>query len=282
MDFRAIRKPRGIQRAAQRLGYGKGRNLFWSWYEPRNFGDWIGPYLFLKMTGMAPQWVRPRRGVGRPFYITVGSVLRHVTVPDEAIVWGSGIISETDRFARPLETHAVRGPRTRKRMLDLGYECPEIYGDPAVVLPKYFCPQEAAPDYKVGIIPHYMDLSVVRDRVAEGVLLVDVTQAVEDVIRDIRRCEWSISSSLHGVIVSHAYGVPSVWVDSVTKLHGNGVKFSDYFEGAGLLGVEPSEVDLSASERDLAVTRDLATLPDLTRQRAELLASCPYMTGEMQ
>ncbi|MBY5973856.1 polysaccharide pyruvyl transferase family protein [Ferrimonas balearica] len=281
MDLSSAKKPRAIQRAFQRLGYGRDRNMFWSWYRPRNFGDWIGPYLFLKMTGLKPQWISPRRRNGLTYYMTVGSILRHLVIDDEAIVWGSGIISKGDQFARPFVTHAVRGPQTRARMHDLGYECPAVYGDPAVLLPNYFAAPEIEVKHRVGIIPHYFDLPAVQKLAARDVRVIDVTRPIEEVVSDILSCEWTISSSLHGIIVSHAYGVPSVWARSLVELHGDNVKFLDYLEGAGHDGVSASDVDFSASSKTLFAYRDFATRPDLEAQKASLLEACPFATEAM-
>jgi hypothetical protein len=80
------------------------------------------------------------------------------------------------------------------------------------------------------------------------------------------------SSSLHGVIVSHAFGVPSIWMASSKPLHGDGVKFDDYFAScnakakmrASLLDKPPSPAD-----------EDLATLPLHDELRSALIGSLP-------
>jgi polysaccharide pyruvyl transferase WcaK-like protein len=64
------------------------------------------------------------------------------------------------------------------------------------------------------------------------------TNSVENVIEEIYSCDTVISSSLHGIIVAHAYNIPAVWVKFSNNLFGDGIKFYDYFESVGLNNIE--------------------------------------------
>lgn len=59
-------------------------------------------------------------------------------------------------------------------------------------------------------------------------------------IKDIFSCEKTFSSSLHGLIVSHAYNIPCVWVEFLDKVIGNGFKFKDYLKSVNLDEYKPA------------------------------------------
>ncbi|MFN4762875.1 polysaccharide pyruvyl transferase family protein [Gillisia sp. Q332] len=212
--------------------------FYWSEIEfifkkKENYGDLLSKYLVEKISGKEVKWVHPKKQPwykwDKTNYVTIGSIIHHAS--KDSIVWGSGIIDK-EQLITNADFRAVRGPQTRKFLLELGYECPEVYGDPALLLLKFYYP-EVEKKYKVGIIPHYHDFkSVFEDYKNEPeILVIDLmTLDVEEVTREILSCEKTISSSLHGVIVSHAYGIPSVWVEFSDKIFGDGIKYRDYLE----------------------------------------------------
>lgn len=201
--------------------------------EPENYGDLMSKYLVEKIAVSATKWVQPKKMKWYQFnkknYLVIGSILAHAT--KHSIVWGSGIINKEANVA-PATFLAVRGPETRKRMIALGYNCPEVYGDPGLLMPRYYNPTiEKKAVY--GIIPHYVDYALVREwyKNDESVKVINLrTNDVEATTREIMACENIISSSLHGLIISHAYRIPAVWVQFSDKLYGDNIKFKDYFD----------------------------------------------------
>jgi len=248
------------------------RLLFWSWYEPRNFGDWIGPYLFEAITGLPPIFCPREKVANFGCMMTVGSILRHLTHNDCVAVWGSGIISLSDVFKRPKVVHAVRGPLTRQRFLALGYECPEVFGDPAILLPDFYQPERREPDIPFGFIPHFVDRHLFVDN--RNCRVIDPTLPIERVIDKIVTCRMTLSSSLHGLIVSHAFGIPAVWVRPVNQIDGDNAKFHDYLLSVGA-DTRPLAID-GLGEQALRAIERTATLPDHAALRESLRRSCPF------
>lgn len=201
--------------------------------DKENYGDFLSKYLVEKMTGMKVKWVHPKKQpwykLNKTNYLGAGSIIHHAT--KDSVVWGSGIIDRKQPVVNA-NFRAVRGPQTRKYLLNLGFDCPEVYGDPALLLPKYYQP-EVDKKYKLGIIPHYHDFQLVAEyyKNYSEIFVIDLmTLNVEEVTMEILRCEKTISSSLHGMIVSHAYNIPSIWVEFSNKIFGDGIKYRDYLE----------------------------------------------------
>jgi len=200
----------------------------------KNFGDWTTSYIYEKITQKKPIWNNLKNS-SDPTYFGSGSIMVLCKHWKNIVIWGSGIIDSKDTFQKPTKVLCVRGPLTRKRFLELGYDCPEIYGDISLLLPRFYQPKSSK-KYKVGIIPHFVDFDLCQKIFSDlkNVKIIDTCQDVEEVIDEIHECEMTISSSLHGIIVSHAYNIPSCWTKFSDNLAGDGVKFLDYYYSINL------------------------------------------------
>ena len=272
-----------IARLSARLGMAEGRNLYWFYRKADgvNFGDWIGPYLFEKMTGRKPYYVDPRSQVRGTYFSSCGSILGHIRQPDKAIVWGSGAIRPDITFTAPKKIYAVRGPLSRKICLDQGYACPPIYGDPGVLIPDYYKPSEILQTYPLGIVPHFKDLDIATRLFGgrDNVRVIDVRRGVEAVVDDIVSCECIVSSSLHGVIVAQAYGLPTAWAVISDKVIGGSFKFEDYFLGSGRSAAQSALIidtdNPQSTESLISAARSTARL-DLRPVADRLLDASPF------
>ena len=191
----------------------------------QNWGDSINLYLLEKISGKTPVVAPPTQ----QHILAVGSILRIAN--QNSIVWGSGFISSKGNIKyKPLKVCAVRGPLTRNLLLKKGIDTPEIYGDPALLMPRFYYPK-VAKKYKLGVIPHYRDIEhpLVQQLEQAGARILDITKNAEDFIDDLLECEHTISSSLHGLIASDSYGIPNQWITLKNELTGGAFKFQDYY-----------------------------------------------------
>lgn len=201
---------------------------------PNNFGDGINPMVYKFFT--------KRNIISKSIFDTdykdynskdtilgFGSILQYAHEND--IIFGSGILDlNRSMKVEPKQIISVRGPLTRNFLLEYNIDCPEVYGDTALLLPFIYFPK-VEKKYKLGIIPHYIDKYKISDyEFDDSVLIIDIqsSHVYEKFISELLSCECIISSSLHGVIVSDAYGIPS-YVCKLDKLDVNNVKFHDYY-----------------------------------------------------
>jgi len=263
--------------------------LFW-WNEVKiqgkqkeNYGDLLGPYLVEKISKKKTVWVNPSKfsiyNWFFPIYVTVGSILTHVN--RNCIVWGSGIISKQYPVKKATFL-AVRGPKTRCFLRNLGYEVPPIYGDPALLLPNYFNPK-VSKKYKYGIVPHYSDMKVVKKWFTnrDDICIIDmITNDIEAKTLEFLRCEKIISSSLHGIIIAHAYRIPAVWQKFSNNIFGDDIKYQDYIESVNIKYYQPKNKESQYSDKELEqLFKELPVLP--TKKVVEdlkvgLMEVCPF------
>lgn len=246
------------------------------WHAGSNWGDSVNPLLAGMLSG------RPvlNSELYCDCFMAVGSTLglanRHTRV------WGSGMISPDDLPREmPRSIHAVRGPLTRERLDAAKIPCPDIFGDPVLLLPRFYNPI-VEKRFKVGIIPHYADrkspwLDPLRAR--PEVAIIDVLGDLLYFVRMIKSCDVILSSSLHGLISADAYGVPSVWIKLSDDVQGGDFKFRDYYLSTGCDHEGPAVVTVSSSLSGIAGRARLSErLPDL----AALILSCPFLSDALR
>lgn len=169
-------------------------------------------------------------------YLCIGSIISWLTTPN-SIIWGSGVVYPEQKIsAKPKAVLAVRGPLSRNYLLKQGIECPEIYGDPALLFPWYYNPN-VTKSYKLGIIPHFRDKKLgILEKISmcKDIQIIDVQKLNKwtDFIDRINECECICSSSLHGIIVSDAYKIPNIWVEFIDGEQKR-FAFFDYFQSVG-------------------------------------------------
>lgn len=208
-------------------------------------------------------------------YTAIGSVLDNHSTPNTH-VWGSGFLNSKSKINVPPQViHAVRGPLTRKKFLDSGLACPEIYGDPALLYPSFYNPS-ILPDWELGLICHYSEknLPIVEElQKLKGVKTIDIELGLEDFVKELKSCRTIASSSLHGLIAADAYKRPSAWLKLSDAIHGDEMKYYDYFLSQGCK--EPSRLIASGSTTVTKIQQHLHDPFDKVDLDL-LLESCPF------
>ena len=180
-----------------------------------NLGDTLSPVICEWMLEKAA--IPHDKKIGRTRHLmALGSILGGDGFFD-ATVWGSGIKSFDQiaalgkrKYFQKLDIRCVRGPLTRQALQACGYKCPENYGDPAVLMPLIYNP-EIEKKHKIGAVLHFQhNLELPKDVKSINIRTDDYKQFIDELLS----CEKIISSSLHGIILAEAYGIPAVFLGS--------------------------------------------------------------------
>lgn len=246
-----------------------------------NWGDALNADLIRLISGKTPVHVKSvYNWKGAPVYNVIGSTLDSLSVR-HLEVWGSGFKRAEGLVRRkPQMVYAVRGPLTRKRLQELNVSCPEVFGDPAMLCPEFFPAASDRTRYPLGIIAHYVDaghpwLSQIQASNPD-VRIINIRDGIRAVIRDATECRVIASSSLHGLILADAYGIPSTWLRFSDKIVGGDFKFHDH-----LLSIDkpltPALRVLPATE--ISEVLGCATAPPTHFNADALWRACPFRKG---
>ncbi|WP_217697164.1 polysaccharide pyruvyl transferase family protein [Pseudocolwellia agarivorans] len=165
--------------------------------------------------------------------VAIGSVIH--LAKEDAVIWGSGVngkIPEHFHTYNSLEVRAVRGPYTREWLKDKkGIVSPEIYGDPALLLPSLTNGRfEATGTIEHVFVPNLNDMLTGVDLdLPEGTQVVSPMQSWHRVVEHILKARFVTASSLHGLVIAEAFGIPARYV-RLSKQE-NLFKYKDYYAG---------------------------------------------------
>lgn len=195
---------------------------YW-WDGHPNFGDALTPWL-LRAQGVVPILVPPARAQ----MVGVGSILEHLPPEFSGVVWGTGLIHDRPFRLPRARFLAVRGALTRER---LGLDGDVALGDAGLLTPTVIARPQVT--WELGVVPHsdHHDDPVLHRLLArhpDTMRFIDVRNGPDRVVREIASCAAVLSTSLHGLVVADAYGIPALWATLERDLMGFTFKFQDH------------------------------------------------------
>ena len=108
----------------------------------------------------------------------------------------------------------------------------------------------------------------------QGVKIIDICAGEKEFINELLEVENVISSSLHGLIMADAYGIPNARVNISNKLIGGHFKFKDYCLSVG------REIDLGFQLGKNTKLKEIEKLyfnKDMNFDGELLLSSSPWI-----
>ncbi|MCK7616249.1 polysaccharide pyruvyl transferase family protein [Roseibium sediminicola] len=216
-----------------------------------NFGDEIGPMVveaLCRKIGLDLEIV-PTVATKKSKLLAVGSVIHEAN--DGDVVWGVGVNSKHSRkLAKGTDImfNAVRGPLTRSILLNDGFDCPEIYGDPGLLFPMLFDKEiracrgrlERAAEALGTTMPETLVIPNLNDdrflpqlaqpKPDKSIMVLRPNLNPITIAAYISAAKYVISSSLHGLVFADVYRKSIVRMISQYEPE---FKYTDYYEGTG-------------------------------------------------
>ena len=189
------------------------------WYRGEgglNFGDALNPLLFRRLLHVTLEWTPPPEAE----IFAIGSNIELIPEGFTGTILGAGISRASTR--RDLSAARVLAVRGNLTAACCGLGAP-LYADLGLLAPELL-DRRPEPDIDHGFIRHFADNRRVKS------YSIDVISGPEHVLREAARCQRITSSSLHGLILADALGIPSRW--SPHRASG-AVKFEDYGSSYG-------------------------------------------------
>lgn len=282
-------------------------------YDYGNFGDLLSRYVIEKLSGKS---IVKYQEDNTYHLCAIGSILERNEICCNTVVWGSGFLSPQPQwkikltYIRQLLRKkvgkpyylAVRGTSSRDVLLKAGYECPDVYGDPALLMPLLYTPKTAIKKYNVGVVLHrkHKKLAKLFAKI-ESIKIIDIDRNydnLEEFIDEVCSCKTIVSSSLHGIVIANTYKIPSVRL--IIKGYPLGktdardlFKFGDYVSGlnANKYNIDAEEYVLNnisilpdkELEKDFLDEVDLnSSVPNYKINMTALVKAFPFLKEEYQ
>jgi len=204
-------------------------NAFWE-LRFSNSGDLITP-LLLKRYGFTPVHSYPNEAA----FFSCGSVMEKIPPDFSGFILGTGFMyRDSIRSFNKAKILALRGELTRDKI-----SAPKdtVLGDPGLLVSRFLAKRQKK-HFKLGIVPHFVDKKDERierfcQKYKRDVLLIDIQKHPLDVLLNVDKCEYILSSSLHGLVFADSLDIPNVWISLSDRVSGKGFKFYDYNSAIG-------------------------------------------------
>jgi hypothetical protein len=247
--------------------------LHW-WKAEPNFGDAINPLVVAHVSGRTVEHC----GARKADLFAIGSMMQVVKRTQKEprqngallAVWGTGLLNPVfgHDFLDNIEVALLRGPVTAA-LLKVQHK---RFGDPGLLIDQVL-PFSGTRSDRIGVVPHYTQIEdpALLDFVASdaALVLIDPRDDPAQVCFQIAACAHVFASSLHGLIVADAYGVPNTWI---TPEGQSWLKYLDYAASVGRRDMLAPSTPAQAKAR---TGRQIDYVEGIEAARAALLDSFP-------
>jgi pyruvyltransferase len=160
--------------------------------------------------------------------LAIGSIIQNANSGDT--IWGSGMNGKSigkNIDVEDLDIRMVRGPLTRDYLSSQNIKCPQKYGEPGLLLPNLFETNAKLNKKRdFSLVLNINDIKLYDDKD----YIIYPNRDFNDIIKKIRQSKMIISTSLHGIVVAEAFGIPARHLLSYSEPI---FKYRDYYLGTG-------------------------------------------------
>jgi len=223
-------------------------NAWWCECGPRyrNFGDKLTKLLIEHFTKHEVTLIS-RKDTSKLDMIGVGSILHVVKRGGfRGKIWTTGFMQPYHRgdFTN-CNVIAVRGKLTLSKIKCKNKE-KVIIGDGGLLCDQLY-PKNFEKQYVLGIIPHFIDSN--NEQInkfidsSSDIVKIDICDQPPKIVEAVKKCQYILSSSLHGVILADSLNIPNDWIQISNKVHGKGFKFRDHYSIFNINNKKPILID---------------------------------------
>jgi len=164
--------------------------------------------------------------------LLVGSIASVIKENDiiNGIGWKGNDLSEISEHIKNATVYGVRGPLTKQLFEKYGADLSKLkfeYDPGLLVKEVYNLDINNNTNKQTIFIPHYKDEKVYKGKYPKGIKLVSVDNYPKTLAKEIMKSKIVYTSSLHGIIFSHALNKPCVFV--APQSNEPIFKYEDYF-----------------------------------------------------
>jgi pyruvyltransferase len=201
------------------------------WTKVKNFGDLLSPLLVKRFCHLDSTLSTPEDSE----LVMTGSILEHLPHDYKGVIAGCGKLHRHSKLhLKHAKILGVRGHLSAH-----GLHGNHVIGDPGLLA------DELVPvvdkQYNLGIVPHWTDNELEHNPIflKFNPLIIRAYGDPQDVITQISKCKKIVSSSLHGIILADALGIPRrIELPPRTVSHphieGDTFKWEDYSSSIGM------------------------------------------------
>jgi polysaccharide pyruvyl transferase WcaK-like protein len=201
-----------------------------------NLGDALSAVVVAALAGVEVRHAHFDSPIER--LVAVGTI-GHAQRNGRPHVWGTGFDASPpgqSHYAAPRDTafeiHATRGPRSAELLRSAGItSAPLAYGDPVGLLPRIWPMDHVCKSHDIGVVVHLSELDrqhpetgvrpayrryVIPHELTGNIRIINTLapptlEGLKAKVAEIAACRAILSTSLHGLVIAEAYGIPCAW-----------------------------------------------------------------------